>query len=70
LENSNRQRRPFHHIKLTLYRHIRTAEHRTIVQQYGDWYTGRLMDGLLHLVQRGGVWASCGTAQSPPRCTK
>ena len=36
LENSNRQRRPFHHIKLTLYRHIRTAEHRTIVQQYGD----------------------------------
>jgi len=29
-----------------------------------------LMDGLLHLVQRGGDWAGCGPAQSPPRCTK
>jgi len=28
------------------------------------------MDGLLHLVQRGGAWAGCGPAQSPPRCTK
>jgi len=28
------------------------------------------MGGLLHLVQRGGAWASCGPAQSPPRCTK
>ena len=28
------------------------------------------MDGLLHLVQRGGVWAGCGPAQTPPRCTK
>ena len=27
-----------------------------------------LMDGLLHLVQRGGAWAGCG--KSPPRCTK
>jgi len=29
-----------------------------------------LMDGLLHLLQRGGVWAGCGPAQSPPRCSK
>ena len=28
------------------------------------------MDGLLHLVQRGGAWAGCGPAQSPHRCTK
>ena len=26
---------------LTLYGHIKTAEQRTIIQQYGDWYTGR-----------------------------
>jgi len=24
--------------------------------------------GLLHSVQRGGAWGSCGRAQSPPRC--
>ena len=29
-----------------------------------------LMGGLLHLVQRGGVWAGCGPTQSPPCCTK
>jgi len=40
-------------------------------QNNGDWYTGRsFMGGLLRLVQRGGAWAGCGTAQSPPRCTK
>ena len=27
-----------------------------------------LMGGLLHSVQRGGAWAGCGPAQSPPRC--
>jgi len=26
---------------LTFYGHIITAEQRTIIQQYGDWYTGR-----------------------------
>jgi len=26
---------------LTLYGHIKTAEQRTIIQQYGDWYTSR-----------------------------
>ena len=29
-----------------------------------------LMGWLSHLVQRGGAWAGCGPAQSPPRCTK
>ena len=29
-----------------------------------------LMCGLIPLVQRGGAWAGCGPAQSPPRCTK
>ena len=29
-----------------------------------------IMGGLLHLVQRGGAWAGCGPAQSPPRCNK
>ena len=28
------------------------------------------MDGLLHMVQRGGAWAGCGLTQSPPHCTK
>ena len=28
------------HVVLTLYRHIKTAEQRAIIQQYGDWYTG------------------------------
>jgi len=27
--------------QLTLYGHIKTAEQRTIVQQYDDWYTDR-----------------------------
>ena len=26
---------------LTLSGHIKTAEQLTIIQQYGDWYTGR-----------------------------
>jgi len=26
---------------LTLHGHIKTAEQRTIIQQYCDWYTGR-----------------------------
>ena len=28
-------------IVITLYGHIKTAEQQTIIQQYGDWYTGR-----------------------------
>jgi len=29
-----------------------------------------LMGWLLHLVQRGGAWASCRPAKSAPHCTK
>ena len=40
---------------------------------YGDWYTGRLSGGLLHLVQRGRAWVGCGPDQAQPdkayRCT-
>jgi len=46
----------FHHRSytlVTLYRHIKTVEQRTIIQQYGDWYTGHWL--LLHLIQRGGA---------------
>jgi len=49
---------------------VKTAEQRTIIQQYGDMVHWPLMGGLLHLVQRGGAWVGCGPAQSPPRCTK
>jgi len=31
----------FRSILLTLYEHIKIAEQRTIIQQYGDWYTAR-----------------------------
>jgi len=27
-------------LQSTLYGHIKTAEQRTIIQQYSDWYTG------------------------------
>ena len=40
---------------------IKTAEQRTIIQQYG---TLALMGGLLHLVQRGWAGAGYGPAQS------
>jgi len=33
-----------------------------------SWYAGRWW--VVHLVQRGAAWASCGPAQAPPRCTK
>ena len=38
---------------LTLYGQIKTAEQRTIIQQYTDWYFIHwpLMGGLLHMVQ-------------------
>jgi len=31
----------FNSTNLTLYGHIKTAEQRTNIQQYGDWYTCR-----------------------------
>ena len=36
---------------LTLYGHIKTAEQRTIIQQYSDLVCWTLMGGPLHLVQ-------------------
>jgi len=27
--------------QLTLHGHIKSAQQRTVIQQYGDWYTGR-----------------------------
>jgi len=35
-------RRPINNlVTITLYGHIKTTDKRTIMQQYGDWYTGR-----------------------------
>jgi len=52
--------------------HIKTAAQR--INLYSNAAIGTLaVDGwvvLLHLVQRGGAWAGCGPAQSPPRCIK
>jgi len=47
---------------LTLYGHIKTAEQRTNIQQYGDWYTGRWWVGCY-------IWYSeegPGRAAAPP----
>jgi len=55
---------------LSVNGHIKPAKQRTIIHQYGEWYTRRWWGGLLHLVQRGGAYAGCGPAQSPPRCSK
>ena len=47
---------------LTLHGHIKTAEQQTIIQQYGDWYTGRWWVGCY-------IWYSeerQGRAVAPP----
>jgi len=47
---------------LTLYVHIKTAQQRTAIQQYGDWYTGRWWVGCY-------IWYSeegPGRAAAPP----
>jgi len=47
---------------LTLREHIKTAQQRTIIQQYGDWYTGRWWVGCY-------IWYSeegPGRAGAPP----
>jgi len=49
---------------LTLYGHIKTAEQRTIVQQYGDWYTGRWWVGCYIWYSEEG---SRGRARALPR---
>ena len=46
------------YVNLTLYRHIKTAEQRTIIQQYGEWYIGHW-------------WVSCYiwySEEGPGRC--
>ena len=55
---------------LTIYGHIITAKQRTIIQQYGDWYTMAVDGWAVTFVQRGGTWSDCGPAHSPPRCIK
>jgi len=47
-----------------------TAEQRTIIQQYGDWYTGRWRGAVTFGIQCGAAWTGCGPAQSFSRCTK
>jgi len=54
-------------IILTLYGHINTAQQLTIIQQYGDWYTGRWA---VTFGKARRARAGCGPAQSPSRCTK
>jgi len=58
------------HWWLTLYGYIKTAEQRTIIRQYGDWYTGRWWVGCYIWYSEEVSWAGWGPAQSPPRCTK
>jgi len=44
---------------LTLYGHIKTAEQPTIIQQYGDWYTGRWRVGCyIWYSEEGPGWAA------------
>jgi len=49
--------------------HVNTAEQRVIIQQYGNWYTGRWWVGCYIWYSEEGP-AGCGHAQSPPRCSK
>ena len=42
-------------------------DHHSAIQLLVHWL---LMDGLLHLVQRGGEWAGPQPTQAPPGCTK
>ena len=51
------------HVTLTLYGHIKTAQQRTIIQQCGDWYTGRWWVGCYIWYSEDGP----GWAAAPPR---
>jgi len=42
-------------IGLTLYGHIKTAEQQTIIQQYGDWCTGRWWVAIIFGTARRGL---------------
>jgi len=49
-------------------RHIETTEQRTIIQQYGDWYTGRRSVDCYIWYREEGTGRE--PAHAPPRCTK
>ena len=55
-----------------LYPLIATSKPQSNGPSYSnsDWYSGPLMDGLLHLIQRGGDWTGPQPAKASPRCTK
>jgi len=56
---------------LTLYGHIKTAEQRTIIQQYGDRYTGRLWVGCyIWYSEDGPGRAAALSSPSSNRCPK
>ena len=57
---------------LSLYGHTKTTEQRTIIQQYGDWYTGRWWVDcyIWYSDEEPGRAAAPPPPQSPPRCTK
>ena len=54
---------------LTLYVHIKTAVQRTIIQEYGDWYTGSLWVGCYIWYSEEGP-GRAKAHQAPPHCTK
>jgi len=62
-------RKDVHKLMCPLWAHQnrRATDYYTAIRWLVHWL---LMDGLLHLLQRGGDWEGCGPAQSPPRCTK
>jgi len=53
-------------IVLTLYGHIKTAQQRTIIQQYGDWYTGRWRVGWRLYIWYSEEGLGPGLAAAPP----
>jgi len=61
------------HRGLTLYGHIKAAEQQIIIQQYGEWYTGRWWVGcyIFGTARRGmGGLRPHPRPWSPSRCTK
>ena len=51
--------------------HIKTAEQRTIIEQYGDWYIGRWwVECYIWYSKEGPGRAAAPPQQAPPRCSK
>jgi len=58
-------------VKNTLVSHVLgTLKPHSNGSLYTNTMIGSLIGGLLHLLQRGGVWVGCGSVQSHPDCTK